>query len=226
MCERTAKNRYFCFMYTLRDLDLSFLGLYLLVTLTMFVFLKFLNPSRYQSMVFFWQRASSRSEFYKPFNETKALSWVGFIFRALIFGLIAEILRTKNLSATTFNTTTLTWAGIFMLFWMTRTLVEGGLMSTLGMREGLLKIFYIRTIFKEKWAFAFGCLILSLVYVSMSSNIARILAMCYLLGIIIIHLLFLKLYFRRNLTKKVYIILYICASEIGPIWLLVQTLKL
>ena len=220
------KNRYFCSMYTLRDLDISYLGLYLLVALTLLVFLKFLNPSRYQSMVFFWQRTSSNSEFHKPFNETKALSWVGFIYRALIFGLIIEVLFTKNLSATTFNMSMLSWAGIFVLFWMTRTLIEGGLMSMIGKREGLLKIFYIRTIFKEKWAFAFGCLSMLLIYVSLSSTVASIMALCYLIGIIVIHLRFLKLYFRNNLTVKVYIILYICASEIGPVWLLIQTLKL
>ena len=225
MCESTAKNGYFCCMYTPRDLDISYLGLYLLVTLSLLVLLKFLNPSRYQSMVFFWQRTSSNSEFHKPFNETKAISWANFIIRALIFGLMVEVLSSKSLSAATFNTTILSWTGIFMLFWMTRTIIEGGLMSMIGKREGLLKIFYIRSIFKEKWAFAFSCLTVLLVWVSLSSNVARIMAICYLLGIMAIHLRFLKLYFRNNPTPKVYIILYICASEIGPIWLLTQTLK-
>ena len=212
-------------MYTLRELSTSYLGLYLLVVLVLLVLLKLLNPDRYYSMVFFWKRTSSNAEFNKPFNETKAFSLVGFVFRALIFGLMTQVFLSENLDAASFDISVLSWAGIFVLFWVAKTLIEGGLVAMFGKQEGLLKIFYIRAVFKEKWAFVFGCLTLMLIYVSLSSVAARLLALGYLLGLITIHLRFMKLYFRYRSIKKVYIILYICASEIGPIWLLTQTLK-
>jgi hypothetical protein len=211
-------------MYTLRELDISFWGLFMLVVLILFVFLKFLNPTRFESMVFFWKRTSSNSEFNKPFNETKAFSWVGFIFRALIFGLMMHVFLSESLNTNTFGLAVLSWAGIFMMFWLTRTLLEGGVMAMMGKNEGLLKIFYIRTIFKEKWAFVFGCVSLMLIYASLPAIATRMLTLVYLFGLVAIHIRFLKLYFRNNPIKKVYIILYICTSEIGPVWLLTQTL--
>lgn len=213
-------------MYELREHVAAYFGLYLFALLVLFVFLKLLNPTRFQSMVFFWLRTSSNAELNKPFNQNKAFSFVGFVFRAFMFGLIVQVFISKNLSAVSFNESVLFWAGGFMLFWMTRTLIEGGLISVFGQREGLLKLFYIRAIFKEKWAFLVCCLTLMLVYLSLSPIGAQILALIYALGLIGIHLRFMGLYFRRNPIKKVYIILYICASEISPIWLLIQTLKL
>lgn len=212
-------------MYTLRELSTSYLGLYLLVVLVLFVLLKLLHPDRYYSMVFFWKRTSSNEEFNKPFNKTKAFSLEGFVFRALIFGLMTQVFHSETLDAASFDISVLSWAGIFVLFWAAKTLIEGGLVAMLGKHEALLKIFYIRAVFKEKWAFVFGYLTLMLIYVSLSSVAARLLALGYLLGLITIHLRFMKLYFRYRSIKKVYIILYICASEIGPIWLLIQTLK-
>jgi len=176
-------------------------------------------------MVFFWKRTSSNEEFNKPFNKTKAFSLEGFVFRSLIFGLMTQVFLSETLDAASFDISVLSWAGIFVLFWAAKTLIEGGLVAMLGKHEALLKIFYIRAVFKEKWAFVFGCLTLMLIYVSLSSVAARLLALGYLLGLITIHLRFMKLYFRYRSIKKVYIILYICASEIGPIWLLTQTLK-
>lgn len=212
-------------MYTLRELSTSYLGLYLLVVLVLFVLLKLLHPDRFYSMVFFWKRTSSNEEFNKPFNKTKAFSLEGFVFRALIFGLMTQVFHSETLDAASFDISVLSWAGIFVLFWAAKTLIEGGLVAMLGKHEALLKIFYIRAVFKEKWVFVFGCLTLMLIYVSLSSVAARLLALGYLLGLITIHLRFMKLYFRYGSIKKVYIILYICASEIGPIWLLTQTLK-
>ena len=176
-------------------------------------------------MVFFWKRSNSNAELYKPFNESKAFSLVGFVFRALIFGLMTQVFLSENLSAASFDIPILSWAGMFVLFWAAKTLLEGGLVAMLGKQEGLLKIFYIRTVFKEKWAFIFACLTLILIYVSLSSIGTRLLALGYLIGLIGIHFRFIKLYFRLMSIKKVYIILYICASEIGPLWLLKQTLK-
>ena len=213
-------------MYELRELVAAYFGLYLFALLILFVFLKLLNPTRFQSMVFFWERASSNAELNKPFNQKKAFSFVGFVLRAFMFGLVAQVFISKNLSPATFTGSLLWWAGGFMLFWMAKTLIEGGLISIFGQQEGLLKLFYVRTIFKEKWAFLFSCLTIMLVHSSLSPIAAQILALSYALGLIVIHLRFLRLYFRRNPIKKVYIILYICASEIGPVWLLIQTLKL
>tara|TARA_E500000178_G_scaffold319892_1_gene342563 strand:- start:160 stop:801 length:642 start_codon:yes stop_codon:yes gene_type:complete len=213
-------------MYELRGLDASYLGLYLLVLFVLFVFLKLLKPNRYHSILFFWERINSNTEFIKPFNQNKAFSFIGFLFRAFMFGLMAQVFITESLGVATYNATVLWWAGGFMLFWTTRTLIEGGLLSILRKREELLKLFYIRAIFKEKWAFLFCCLSILLINVSMSPMAANILALSYVLGLIGIHLRFGGLYFKTIPTRKVYIILYICTSEIGPIWLLIQTLKL
>lgn len=213
-------------MYELRVLNASYLGLYLFILLVLFVLLKLFNPTRYNSMLFFWQRLSSNTELNKPFNQSKAFSFVGFILRAFVFGLMVQIFIMKSLSLATFNAAILWWAGGFMLFWMTRTLIEGGIITILGLREELLKLFYIRTMFKEKWAFLFCCLSVLLTNISVSPMAANILAISYVLGLIGIHFRFWGLYFKLYTTKKVYIIFYICASEISPIWLLIQMFKL
>ncbi len=213
-------------MYELREFSTSYLGLYLFVVLLLFVLLKLINPARYRSMVFFWERTSSNVELNKSFNQTKAFSLVGFVFRAFMFGLIAQVFLSENLSTTTFNVSVLKWAGGFMLFWAAKTIVEGGLVAILGHKERLLKIFYIRTIVKEKWAIVFGYIVLMLIYFSLSPIAARLIAVGYVIGLLGIHIRFLKLYLRHTSIKKVYIILYICASEIAPIWLSTQILKL
>lgn len=125
-----------------------------------------------------------------------------------------------------FDAKMLLWALGFMLFWGAKTLVDGGLAAMLGFRDGLLKIFYIRSIFKEKLAFFYCCLMVLLVFITPSSLGANILAISYFAALLLIHLRFLKLYFRSNPLKKVLIIAYICTFEIVPVWLLTQTLKL
>lgn len=213
-------------MYELREFSTSYLGLYLFVVLLLFVLLKLVNPARYRSMVFFWERTSSNVELNKSFNQTKAFSLVGFVYRAFMFGLIVQVFLSQHLSTTTFDVSVLKWAGVFMLFWAAKTFVESGLVAMLGQKEALLKIFYIRTIVKEKWAVVFGYIVLMLIYLSLSPIAARFMAIGYGIGLLGIHIRFLKLYLRHPSIKKVYIILYICASEIAPIWLLIQILKL
>lgn len=212
-------------MYWLRELETSYLGLYLLTALVMFVILKGYNPSRYKSMVSFWARTSSNSELNKPFNKDKALSIIPFLFRAIIFGLIIQIVLTKDVSVSAFDGMALNWTGGFIVFWAIKTLVEGGLVSLVNKQEWLLKIFYIRSVFKEKFAFFYACLLLFLVYLKLSSTAAIMFGLSYMIGLCFIHLRFIKLYFRHNKIKQVYIILYLCTFEIAPVWLLIQTLK-
>lgn len=212
-------------MYQLRELDVSYLGLFLVVALTMLVILKLLNPMRFQSMLIFWEGTSQNAEVNKPFVESRTFSLTCFLFRALIFGILAQVLSSSELSVNTFNLSVLQWAGGFSLFWIGRTIIEGGLISLIGQREGLFKLFFIRSIFKEKLAFFYGCLLLSLVFFSLSPVISQIVAVSYFAVVCILHIRSFKLYFRFNNAKRVYIILYICASEIAPIWLLTQILN-
>lgn len=221
-----VKFRYFCRVYELRALYAYYLGLFLLTALVVLVVFKHTNPSRYRSMVFFWMRTSSSEEFNKPYTLSRAFSWLGFLFRALVFGSIVQIYLTKSLTPMVFNDKMLLWTLGFMLYWGAKTLVEGGLAAILGFRDGLLKIFYIRSIFKEKLAFLYCCLMVLLLYITPTSLVANILAISYFVALLITHLRFLKLYFRNNPLKKVLIITYICAFEIVPVWLLTQTLKL
>lgn len=221
-----VKFRYFCRVYELRELNAYYLGLFLLTVLVVFVVFKHTNPSRYRSMVFFWLRTSSSEEFNKPYTLSRAFSWLGFLFRALVFGSIAQVYLTKSLNPMVFDAKMLLWALEFMLFWGAKTLVEGGLAAMLGFRDGLLKIFYIRSIFKEKLTFFFCCLMILLLFITPTPLVANILAMSYFAALLLTHFRFLKLYFRHNPRKKVLIIAYICAFEIVPVWLLTQTLKL
>jgi hypothetical protein len=208
----------------LREIATSYFGLYLVVFLAFFSLLKLLNAERFRSIVFFWERTSSNAELNKPFNKTKAFSFVGFALRGVVFGLMAQAFWTKSFDIYSFNISLLWWSSGFMLFWIIRTLYEYGLVFLLKKQKGLLKIFYIRSIFKEKWAFVFYCFALMLVSMSLPSLATQLLALSYAIGLILIHIRLLKLYFRDNPVKKVYIILYICASEIGPLWVLTQTL--
>lgn len=221
-----VKFRYFCRVYEFRELETSYFGLFLMGILIMLVIHKLYNPTRYRSMVFFWGRTSSYSELNKPFNKDRALSIIPFLFRALVFGCMTQLFFTRSLGVSLFDLSVLRWAAIFMSFWAIKTLVEGGIVSLLNKQEGLFKIFYIRSIFKEKLTFFYACLLLLLLYFKLSPATAYYLSISYMIGLVFIHLRFYKLYFRRNSIKQLYIILYICAFEIVPIWLLTQTLKL
>jgi len=176
-------------------------------------------------MIFFWLRNSSNEEFNKPYTLNRAFSMLGFGFRALVFGGVAQVYYTKELNPAVFDVTVLFFALGFMLYWGAKTLIEGGLATMLGFRDGLLKIFYIRAVFKEKLAFFYCCLLVLLTFLTVSSLAADIFALSYVTALIFTHLRFFKLYFRHNPLKRVYIILYICASEIVPVWLLIQTLN-
>lgn len=212
-------------MYLLRELETSYFGLFLLGILIMLVIHKLYNPTRYRSMVFFWARTSSYAELNKPFNKDRALSIIPFLFRAVVFGFMAQLFFTRSLGVSLFDLSVLRWAAIFISFWAIKTLVEGGIVSLLNKQEGLLKIFYIRSIFKEKLAFFYACLLLLLLYFKLSPAAAYYFSISYMIGLVFVHLRFFKLYFRRNNIKQLYIILYICAFEIIPVWLLIRALK-
>jgi hypothetical protein len=212
-------------MYLLRELETSYFGLFLLGVLIMLVIHKLYNPTRYRSMVFFWGRTSSYAEMNKPFNKDRALSIIPFLFRALVFGFMTQLFFNRSLGVSLFDLSVLRWAAIFISFWAIKTLVEGGIVSLLNKQEGLLKIFYIRSIFKEKLAFFYACLLLLLLYFKLSPAAAYYFSISYMIGLVFVHLRFFKLYFRRNNIKQLYIILYICAFEIIPVWLLIRALK-
>lgn len=212
-------------MYQLRELDVSYLGLFLVVALTMLVVLKLLNPMRFRSMLVFWEGTSRNSEVNKPFVESRVFSLSCFLFRALIFGILIQVLSSSELSVNTFHFAVLEWVGNFILFWTVRTVMEGGLFSVIRQREGLFKLFFIRSIFKEKLAFFYGCLTLSIVFFNLTPLASQVIAISYLAITCIIHIRSFKLYFKHINAKRMYIILYICASEIAPIWLLTQILN-
>ena len=222
----SLKIGYFCNVYELRELYAYYLGLFLLSVLVLLAVFRHANLSRYRSMIYFWLRTSSSEEFNKPFTVNRAFSWTGFIFRALIFGSILQVYIEKSLSPLVFGPKIVWWSFAFILFWGIKTLIEGGLGAMLGYRDGLLKIFYIRAVFKEKIAFFYCCLLILLIFLPISSLGAKLLAYSYALALVLTHLRFLKLYFRKNSHKKVLIITYICAFEIVPVWLLIQMLKL
>ncbi|MGB0254599.1 MAG: DUF4271 domain-containing protein [Flavobacteriaceae bacterium] len=191
----------------------------------MLVIHKLYNPTRYRSMVFFWARTSSYAELNRPFNKDRALSTIPFLFRALVFGFMTQLFFTRSLGVSLFDLSVLRWAAMFISFWAIKTLIEGGIVSLLNKQEGLLKIFYIRSIFKEKLAFFYACLLLLLLYFKLSPAAAYYFSISYMIGLVFVHLRFFKLYFRRNNIKQLYIILYICAFEIIPVWLLIRALK-
>jgi hypothetical protein len=98
-------------------------------------------------------------------------------------------------------------------------------MSFFNKQEALLKLFYIRTLNKEKITFLFGCLLFGLAFIGSGKIISILFASSYAIAVLAIHLNTLKLYFRQLNAMPVYIILYICASEIAPIWIVLQILK-
>lgn len=212
-------------MYTLRAHDTYYLGLFLLIVLTALVVLKLTNPLRYQSIVFFWNQTYSGTILNRPFTIKRAFSLSAFIVRMLVFGVVTRLFYLEKLDAQTFDLESFKWSVGVAVFWSARTLFEGLFVSIFKKKKRLFKLFFRRALLKEKWAFAYGCLILFLVFFSLPSFLSKVIAIGYFIGVITIHLRCLNRYFKGSSINRVIIILYICASEIGPLWLLIKALN-
>ena len=212
-------------MYELRELGDHYFGLYLILTLTLLATLKLVNPWRLKSLMRFWIGVGHTEEFNKTFKVYRAFSILTFVLRSLVFGLVLSIFQNKSFYIASFDGEVLYYAGGFMIFWILRTFLESGFMSFFNKQEALLRLFYIRTLNKEKITFLFGCLLFGLAFIGFGKIISILFASSYAIAMLAIHLNTLKLYFRQLNAMPVYIILYICASEIAPIWLALQILK-
>jgi hypothetical protein len=173
----------------------------------------------------FWIGVGHTEEFNKTFKVYRAFSILTFVLRSLVFGLVLSIFQNKSFYIASFDGEVLYYASGFMIFWILRTFLESGFMSFFNKQEALLRLFYIRTLNKEKITFLFGCLLFGLAFIGFGKIISILFASSYAIAMLAIHLNTLKLYFRQLNAMPVYIILYICASEIAPIWLALQILK-
>lgn len=212
-------------MYELRELGDHYFGLYLILTLALLAALKLINPSRLKSLMHFWVGVGHTEELNKPFKLHRAFSILTFVFRSLVFGLVLNIFQNKSFYIASFDGEVLYYAGSFMIFWVLRAFLEGGFMSFFHKQEALFRIFYIRALNKEKMTFFYGCLLFGLAFIGFGEITSLIFVSSYAIAMLSIHLNMLKLYFSQLNAMPVYIILYICASEIAPIWLALQILK-
>ncbi len=212
-------------MYELRELGDHYFGLYLILTLALLAALKLINPSRLKSLMHFWVGVGHTEELNKPFKLHRAFSILTFVFRSLVFGLVLNIFQNKSFYIASFDGEVLYYAGSFMIFWVLRAFLEGGFMSFFHKQEALFRVFYIRTLNKEKMTFFYGCLLFGLAFAKFGEIASLIFVSCYAIAMLAVHLNMLKLYFSQLNAMPVYIILYICASEIAPIWLALQILK-
>jgi hypothetical protein len=221
-----AQNfRYFCTMYILRLIETNYWGVFLGLLLLLLSILRLSNFARFYSLVLFWVKANNASEFSKPFVMSRAFSTTGFLFRALIFGLVVNTIYLGNLSPTSFGVELAFWTLGIIGFWCMRTGTEVLLTALWRQDKQLLKIFFIRSLNKEKWAFCFSILLLLFSFIQLHSVLVYGLCSIYFIGLAIIHFTTLKFYFKGHRLSQMHIILYICASEIAPIWLVSQILK-
>ena len=212
-------------MYELRELSNHYFGLYLILILVLLAALKLINPWRLKSLMFFWVGVGHTEELNKPLKLSRAFSILTFALRSLVFGLVLNIFQNKSFDISSFDGEVLYHAGGFGSFWVLRAFLESSFMSFFNKQEALLRLFYIRTLNKEKIAFLYGCLLFGLAFIGFGKITSIIFISCYAIAMLFIHLNMLKLYFRQLNAMPVYIILYICASEIAPIWLALQILK-
>ena len=212
-------------MYELRELGDHHFGYYLILTLVLLVSLKLFNPWRLKSLMLFWNGVGNTEELNKPFKLSRYFSILAFVLRSLVFGLILKIIKTKSFYISSFDGEVLYYAGGFMLFWAFRVLVEGIFMSFFKKQGIIFRLFYIRSLNKEKMSFFYGCLLFGLAFVGFGEIPSIIFAYSYVFVLLAIHINMIKLYFKQLTAMYIYIIMYICASEIAPIWLVLQILK-
>ncbi len=212
-------------MYELRELGDHYFGHYLILALLLLVSLKLFNPWRLKSLMHFWNAVGHTEEFNKPFKLSRYFSILAFVLRSLVFGLILKIIKTKSFYISNFDGEVLYYTCGFIVFWAFRVLVEGIFMSFFKKQGTIFRLFYIRTLKKEKMSFFYGCLLFGLAFVGFGEITSIIFACSYVITLLVIHINMIKLYFEQFNVMHIYIIMYICASEIAPIWLVLQILK-
>ena len=212
-------------MYELRELGDNYFGHYLILALVLLVSLKLFNSWRLKSLMHFWNRVGHTEEFNKPFKLSRYFSILAFVLRSLVFGLILKIIKTKSFYISNFDGEVLYFACGFIVFWAFRVLVEGIFMSFFKKQATIFRLFYIRTLNKEKMSFFYGCLLFGLAFVGFGEITSIIFACSYVIILLVIHINMIKLYFEQLNAMHIYIIMYICASEIAPLWLVLQILK-
>ena len=216
---------YFCTMYILRLIEANYWGVFLGLLLLLLSILRLSNFSRFYSLVVFWIKANNASEFSKPFVMSRAFSTMGFLYRVLIFGLVINTIYQGSLSPNSFSVELAFWTLSIIGFWCMKTGIEVLFTALWKQNKQLLKIFFIRSLNKEKWAFCFSILLLLFSFIQLHSVLVYGLFSIYFIGLAIIHFTTLKFYFKGHRLSQMHIILYICASEIAPIWLVSQILK-
>ena len=212
-------------MYELREIGDHYFGLYLILTLTILAALKLLNPWRLNSLIHFWIGVRHTEEFNKTFRLKRAFSILTFVFRSLVFGVVISIFRDKSFYISSFDGKVLYYAFGFMIFWIMRTFIESSIILFFNKQEEFFRIIHIRTLNKEKNAFFYSCLTHSLAFFGLGKISSIIIASSYAIAVLVIHLNMIKLYFKHLNVMPVYIILYICTSEIAPIWIALHVLK-
>jgi hypothetical protein len=135
------------------------------------------------------------------------------------------VFQNKSFHISSFDQEVLYYGGGFMIFWVLKTFLEGGFMSFFNRQEVFFRIIHIRTLNKEKLTFFYGCLLFGLAFTGFGEIPSIVFASGYAVAVLAIHLNMIKLYFKHLNVMPVYIILYICASEIAPIWLVLHILK-
>jgi hypothetical protein len=212
-------------MYELRELIDHNYGLYLVLALTLLSALKLVNPWRLNSMMCFWAGIGKIEELNKPFNLSKRVSILTFVLRSLIFGLVVRVFQNKSFHISSFDQEVLYYGGGFMIFWVLKTFIEGSFMSFFKRQKAFFNIIHIRTLKKEKLTFFYGCLLFGLAFGGFGEIPSIVFALGYALTVMAIHLNLIKLYFKHLNVMPIYIILYICTSEIAPLWIVLHILK-
>ncbi|MAW16122.1 MAG: DUF4271 domain-containing protein [Flavobacteriaceae bacterium] len=212
-------------MYELRELGDHYFGLCLILTLTILAALKLLNPWRLNSLMHFWIGVRYTEVFNKTFKLNRAFSILTFVFRSLVFGVVLSIFKDKSFYISSFDGKVLYYACGFMIFWIIRTFIESIIILFFNKQEEFFRIIHIRTLNKEKTAFFYSCLINSLAFIGLGKISSIIIASSYAIAVFVIHLNMIKLYFKHLNVMPVYIILYICTSEIAPLWIVLHVLK-
>jgi hypothetical protein len=176
-------------------------------------------------MMCFWIEIGKTEELNRPFNLSKRVSILTFVLRSLIFGLVVRVFQNKSFHISSFDQEVLYYGGGFMIFWVLKTFIEGSFMSFFKRQKAFFNIIHIRTLKKEKLTFFYGCLLFGLAFGGFGEIPSTVFALGYALTVMAIHLNLIKLYFKYLNVMPIYIILYICTSEIAPLWIVLHILK-
>jgi hypothetical protein len=135
------------------------------------------------------------------------------------------VFQNKSFHISSFDQEVLYYGGGFMIFWVLKTFIEGSFMSFFKRQKVFFNIIHIRTLKKEKLTFFYGCLLFGLAFGGFGEIPSIVFALGYALTVMAIHLNLIKLYFKHLNVMPIYIILYICTSEIAPLWIVLHILK-